>query len=212
MSRSQMRRLNTGLEDWESDACDVMNRRTEQKCKIDRISVELGNRFNQLCLCPSTKKSQPSSRTLNSKCQRRKRAISSTRLFLSPLPTTLNLLNWSIQILGCSLWSIPQTHQITVPICVATDFIECHWHFDLFGSQWIGMFFFLFNLFGSSQIVGLAPVISRKPYLRTSQNHLHLTSGQTPANDARWWVCEYKECKDQNGLQGSREINHLSSL
>ena len=32
-----------------------MNRRTEQKCKIDRISVELGNRFNQLCLCPSTK-------------------------------------------------------------------------------------------------------------------------------------------------------------
>jgi hypothetical protein len=72
--------------------------------------------------------------------------------------------------------------------------------------------FFLFNLFGSSQIVGLAPVISRKPYLRTSQNHLHLTSGQTPTNDARWWACEYKECKDQNGLQGSREINHLSSL
>jgi hypothetical protein len=56
-----------------------------------------------------------------------------------------------------------------VPICVATDFIECHWHFDLFGSQWIGMFFFLFNLFGSSQIVGLAPVISRKPYQNFSE-------------------------------------------
>jgi hypothetical protein len=29
--------------------------------------------------------------------------------------------------------------------------------------------FFLFNLFGSSQIVGLAPVISRKPYQNFSE-------------------------------------------